>query len=497
MARYGIDLYGSALYGAPNPTTYSVAPFKVIERNYGWLHLSWKTPGGTWSQISLVSNDFGYPVEVNDGELLYNSTFASAQNFFDDKLASQAQWLYYSIFVYIDADADWFRAGDIAVYSPASFGTGAQMYERVANVYRSGDFGFVENPALQAFLNIFGFQYDVIRGYANSLMTLDDPWLMDYELVPARMQELGIPIETELGPVAYRKFLASAAYLWKTKGTRACVQAVSSIIMGCNATVSIGNNLLWTSELSDMTGGIGQWGQYALNATVAWNENHIDFFGIADPSVTMTAVATGDMAIGFQDPTDLQMYMALEVAAGVNYVAQVFIAAGDATGNTAQVEFHWYTAAGAPCATPSSAGAAVALPASVPTPIGISAVAPATAAYADLVIRVNGAVAGVPYEVTSAQVNKGTVVQPHQPGRDIRISLEDGGGETVVSHPGPDGTTFTTVTGMTALQRSIRTKRLLEILPRYLPIGATFTLIHDAAIAPVRFLDGDVILIPS
>ena len=138
----------------------------------------------------------------------------------------------------------------------------------------------------------------------------------------------------------------------------------------------------------------------------------------------------------------------------------------------------------------------MALPANVPTPIGISAAAPATAAYADLVIRVNGAAVGVSYEVTSAQVNKGTVVQSHQPGRDIRISLEDGGGETSVTHPGSDGSTYTTISGMTALQRSIRTNRLTAILPRYLPIGATFTLIHNAT-PPVRFLDGDVVLIPS
>ena len=351
MARYGLDLYGSALYGAPNPTTYSVAPFKVIERSYGWLHLSWKKPGGTWSQMSLVANKFGFPVEVIDGDLLYNETFANAATFFEHYHAPQGEWIYYSIFVYVDADADWFRAGDLAVWSPASFGTGQQMYDRIANVYRSGGFDYAQNPELAAFLNLFGFQYDIIRGYANTLMSLDDPWEMNYELVPARMQELGIPVETELGPVAYRKFLANAAYLWKTKGTEACVQAVCSIVMGCNVTVGIGDNLLWNSELSDMTGGISTWGDYLLNATAAWHEDHVDFFGLTDPSLTITALSTGDMAVGFQDPTDTTMMMAIPVHGGVTYTSQVFIAAGDATGHTAQAELHWYTKAGASIST--------------------------------------------------------------------------------------------------------------------------------------------------
>jgi hypothetical protein len=494
MARYGLDLYGSALYGAPNPTTYSVAPFRVIERTYGWMHLTWKKPGGTWSQMSLVANDFGFPVEVNDGTLLYNEVFANAATFFDHYHVARGQWVYYSIFVYVDADADWFRAGDLTVWSPASHDTGQQMYDRVSNVYRSGGFDYQENPALLAFLNLFGFQYDIIRGYANTLMSLDDPWQMNYELVPARMQELGIPIETALGPVAYRKFLANAAYLWKTKGTEACVQAVCSIVMGCNVTVGIGDNLLWNSELSDMTGGVSTWGAYLLNATSSWNENHVDFFRLTDPSLTIKAVATGNMEVGFQSPADTGMMMALPVHVGVHYTAQAFIAAGDASSHTAQVEFHWYTAAGASISV--TTGSAVALPLGVPTPLGVTGTAPATAAYMTLVIRVIGAAAGVSYEVTSAQINKGSVLTAHQPGRNIRIYLEDGGGETTTTYPASDGDTYEVVTGMTSLQRAIRTARLNEILPRYLPIGATYTLIHNAT-PPVRYLDGDVVLIPT
>jgi hypothetical protein len=67
MSRYGLSYYGVDYYGSDNPIKFDATPFTAIPYNYGSILLNWTDPSGSWANLTITRNSYGFPVNVYDG----------------------------------------------------------------------------------------------------------------------------------------------------------------------------------------------------------------------------------------------------------------------------------------------------------------------------------------------------------------------------------------------------------------------------------------------
>lgn len=303
MARYGFSVYGESIYGAPLLSVFSADPVTAVPVDYGTVFVSWRVPGGTWDQLKVVRNYLGYPVSVDNGDVVYTTTPAESGSSFRESGLRQDHWVYYTIFVYDTADAEWVRAGLARCFVPSDYGGTERMISLIPEIAQS--------DTLKKFLGVIGYSYDLLRNDVNSLLDLYESMTVSYDLVPVLLQQFGIPVEPELEPEQYRRLLRNAAFLYKVKGTEPGVHGIVAAITGWQCTVEDGHNLLWTSDYSDFVGSIAGW-EALLNCSVAWAAPS----GPNSGALQMTATATA--AASSADITERISLTPDEIAHGTN-----------------------------------------------------------------------------------------------------------------------------------------------------------------------------------
>ena len=101
MSRYGLNYYYDAYYGTDNPIKFDATPFTATPSNYGSILLNWVDPGGSWSQLVITRNSYGFPVNPYDGiQVLTVNNGADPVSYIDSTSLAQGQFYYYTIFVY-------------------------------------------------------------------------------------------------------------------------------------------------------------------------------------------------------------------------------------------------------------------------------------------------------------------------------------------------------------------------------------------------------------
>lgn len=77
MAIYGSKVYGFSRYASP-PTDINVYPFTAQPLDYGKIKLTWALPSSTavYSLFFIVRNSMGFPITVDDGDLIYKNTYS-------------------------------------------------------------------------------------------------------------------------------------------------------------------------------------------------------------------------------------------------------------------------------------------------------------------------------------------------------------------------------------------------------------------------------------
>lgn len=439
MARYGVSIYGEAFYGAPQLSVYSAAPINAAPMDYGEVLLTWRSPGGTWDEIRAIRSYVGYPVSVDNGEEVYTSTQGVDAGEFRDVGLGRDRWVYYSLFVFATGEEEWVRAGIARTFVPSNYGGADRMYSLTPEVVRS--------DALRKFMSVLGYGYDLLRNDVNSLLDLHDWRTVSYDLVPLLLGQFGVPIETELEPEQYRRFLRNAVRFYKTKGTSECVHGVVSAVTGWDSEIRDGANLLWTS--ADAAG----W-EALVNSAVDWTAHTEDTVG----AVRLTVPATGALSVA--DLRDRIPFTAAEIADNTTaqFSAAALVRGLDVTMATASIRLDWYNAAGVFIS--SADGTAEVVRNGIDTVVRVTATAAAGAVSVTPALVVHGPTAGEQYEWRQVMVNRGPAA-PYEPGRDVRIYLD--------------------ITDTDPYRRAVHLNRLSKILPRYLPLGATFTLIDAPA----------------
>lgn len=264
MSRYGIDYYGIGQYGPATVVEYDASPFTALPIGYGAIELQWATPAGDWNPIRLVRNPYGFPLDPDDGDELYESTKNNDVQHYSDSGLQEGRTYYYSLFVFETASQAWLRAGNIYGVSVKNFGTCEKMYNYLPQIYRqisqyNDAFSSRENEDLKNFLCLFAFEYDLEKTYAYNLMYSYDTSFVDGRFIPQMMKQFGLSFEPEIGLKQSRVLLRNAMRNYKTKGSKDGFSTYLKAFTGYDVTVNQGKNLMLDFNDSSFEQNTGNW----------------------------------------------------------------------------------------------------------------------------------------------------------------------------------------------------------------------------------------------
>ena len=163
----------------------------AASNTYTSVLVTWHPPSGIIFRYRLIRNRYGYPVNENDGDLIYDQTTYPGDSYTDLDV-SQGTYHYYGFYVLVDIGDDiWIRSGFAGCLCIQDYGTGAWLFSLLPEYYTTipqsqnplvlTDYA-AEDSNLQKYLNIIGWMLDYLRtqyaSYANHLN--------DAAFIPAR-----------------------------------------------------------------------------------------------------------------------------------------------------------------------------------------------------------------------------------------------------------------------------------------------------------------------
>lgn len=257
MATYGITEYGTDVYGLSLPPAYLVPNFTATPVNYSTIQVSWGKPSGTIWRYRLLTNRYGYPVNEEDGTILFD-TETYPGGVFNDSAIVQGSYHHYAMYVLVDqADNIWIRSGVTACLAPGNFGNAQWLWDRLPNHFKylydggelTGDAS--GNSYLQQFLNIIGWGFDRIRTqYETYAQYLNDPYnIPENDLINLAAQ-VGLTYAPGTPAYAMRKGVANQAVVSRQRGTALGLANEITIRTGWGADVHMGQNLMLNTDQS-------------------------------------------------------------------------------------------------------------------------------------------------------------------------------------------------------------------------------------------------------
>lgn len=347
---YGVDFFGIAYYGYNQPVDYSVAPFNAHQTDYNKISLSWASPNITpWKTLQLVRSTYGYPSTPADGISLLTITPQRMVTSYDDPNLAAGTVYYYTMFLSLEAPSwasgttysagtvvlynslywisvssgntgntpavgsafwnnvqytpTWYPAGYSATLTIRSYGYGTFLYNRVPQPYKtltSDIFAntVVDNPALQHYLNVFGFVLDMTKTEYDLYLQGNNPDVITSTNLDILGQQFGFKTDYLSSPQARRQRVKNATINYRLKGTVQSIHNAIAAVTGWDSTTTIGNNAFLNLDQSSFYHPVcNQWDSattYFPNALVQLNgynyKNILQSYGSAQaPTGTNTS----------------------------------------------------------------------------------------------------------------------------------------------------------------------------------------------------------------
>ena len=430
MAIYGISKYGApSVYGAAAGELagdYSAPFFTATSVDYGSIKLSWGVPNGTWSRFVVIRNSYGYPVDTDDGYLVFENADGSAMPYPDTGIATGREY-YYAIFVQT-SDATWHLSARTTGLSVKDFGTLDQMWSCVPTAIRTANRNIAddaaENQDLKDFLRIVAFEYDREKTQAELLRNLADPSYVPASLLPLLARQYGLVYEPSIGDKSMRSLVTYAIRLYQAKGSTGGLQDFIKAFSGYDTELLSGKNLLLDYNQSSFEEGTSSWS--ATNATldvvgtgvVLPYIETVDFSNRQQGSMEVTAVAGGNVSL-VSASADYTLY-GVPVTAGSAYTFSVYARAA-ATVRAVTTSISWYTRAGVFIST--STGTSTNDAVGSWTRVSNTATAPTGAVFAVVGVTIASAGAGEVHYVDAAQLEAGSSATTFEDARLVKIKL--------------------------------------------------------------------------
>lgn len=419
MAIYGLDLYGAGGQSYPPLVDYDASPFVATAVGYGDLEITWNTPTGDWSRIALVRNRIGYPIRIFDGVLLFEEYASNAFTSFHDVDRREGVFYYYALFVYVDLEGKWKRVGTTLGLTMRDWDYPQRLYNVLPAFMQMED----EDLIAKRYLSLPGYELDVLRTEAESLLWSQDPQLISANLLPVLAQQVGVSFEPELGVAASRDYVGNAIHLYRRKGTRLGINGLVTTLSQWAAETRLGKNLVLDQNDSYFEESIGRWAEGDHESTAASWSNEIETVEGAGV-LKLTKIDVEGLILARNTKVgDLSnaVRWGIPVEAGTYSFSAYFRAR--LRGRLTRTVINWYDSNGDFLSKDrTSDDQALRDVESTWIRTGVTASAPEGARYAGLQIEVEDALLGEDHYVDALQFEKGEITD-FEPARDIHIQL--------------------------------------------------------------------------
>lgn len=283
MARYGLDYYSASTfplsyYGSDNPLNYDASPVTTLSSGYAKITIKWVTPIGNWAKMKIVRSPYGFPVNFTDGEVAFETTRRSDPQVYTDVLpdTKNTKTYYYSIFVLDVTQLTWVLAGRAEGLSVKNYGTGNLLYNYMPLIHKITTPNIASEPSdnedLFAFLSLFGFGFDKIRGLIDLVSDRYNFEKVTGVTIPLILNQVGIASEPEIGYQQSRILVRDSVQLTKEKGSGQGVREYIKSFSGwaCPAPVTgtpnptlnglqVSHNLMLSYNDSSFEENVGNW----------------------------------------------------------------------------------------------------------------------------------------------------------------------------------------------------------------------------------------------
>lgn len=270
MAIFGADYYGRSKYGSLRQIDFGVEPFVARPVGYNSVHLSWRDPSGSWSGFRLVRSRGGYPVNENDGVVLYESGSTAEQSFTDDDLVGG--WVYYAIFLYNDVRGDWERAGTVDTLVPFDFSSTDSLWNLIPDYYkqvRANGAGVnqglyqinpaiylsneqtVPNEQLISFLSVFGYSFDQLRSEVDTIRDAYNPLTVHQKRLGLLAAQFGGEIFSDVSVKNNRSLVRNLGLLYRKRGTVDGLRELLELATGWDIDVYVGKNMMLSEDQAE------------------------------------------------------------------------------------------------------------------------------------------------------------------------------------------------------------------------------------------------------
>lgn len=249
---FGISKYGTSLYGLGLPPEYLVEPMAAASITYTAVLVTWHPPSGIIFRYRLLRNRFGFPVNENDGDIIYDTTDYPGDSYTDLDI-SPGTYHYYGFYVLVDiADNIWVRSGFAGCLAVQDYGSGEYLFnllpEYFITIPETGAAltdDAAGNNQLQLFLNIFGWALDYLRTqYATYANHLNDARFIPLDQLWDLAQQVGLEFSPEVPAYTVRKATENFAHVSQQRGTLQGIEEEIAIRTGYGADVHMGPNIL-------------------------------------------------------------------------------------------------------------------------------------------------------------------------------------------------------------------------------------------------------------
>lgn len=231
MARYGLDYYSAlsfplSYYGSDNPLNYDASPVLALPSGYNQITLFWTTPVGAWVKLRIIRSPYGFPVNVTDGDNVFETTRRADPQFYIDKTSltnDESRIFFYSIFVFDSIQLTWVLAGRLSGISVKDYGTATRMYNYLPQIYKLTTpyiaSEATDNPDLLNFLSLFAYELDQTRALAELITNRYDFEKITAATIPLLLNQFGLKFEPEIGYQQSRILVRDSVQLTKEKGS--------------------------------------------------------------------------------------------------------------------------------------------------------------------------------------------------------------------------------------------------------------------------------------
>ena len=273
MTTYGVNHYGPpTLYGRQRPVrvipggstlptisnAYLVDPFTATPVNYTSVMLTWSGPDPTTStpmnEFRLLSSRYGFPVDENDGNILFDTDALPGTQFVDQNVVP-GEITYYGFYI-LGASSQWIRAGFTACLMPVNHGYLSRLWGYLPEYLRDIENGELTSNAagdtyLSQFLQVVAWPLDYIKTQYDFLFNYqNDPMGMAFSDLAQLAAQVGMPFSGEIPAYFLRKAAANWAVVMQQRGSLAGIAEHISLLSGFGADVQLSRNILLEDDQS-------------------------------------------------------------------------------------------------------------------------------------------------------------------------------------------------------------------------------------------------------